>query len=99
MWIPLEKFYKGGDEMYSFRRGEICKQCKGTGDLSGVKQPCKACQGSGKIVKEVKVKDTIKKMEMKCKECGGTGFGSQQKCPACRGEKIIIAPRDLKFEL
>lgn len=38
-------------------------------------------------------------MEMKCRECGGTGFGSQDKCPVCRGEKIIIAPRDLKFEL
>jgi DnaJ-related protein SCJ1 len=47
----------------------------------------------------VKVKDTIKKMDMKCKECGGTGFGSSQRCPVCGGEKIIIAPRDLKFEL
>ena len=36
---------------------------------------------------------------MKCKECGGTGFGSQQKCPVCRGEKITLAPRDWKFEL
>lgn len=51
------------------------------------------------MTKEVKVKETIKKMDMKCKACGGTGFGSQHKCPACRGEKIIIAPRDLKFEL
>ena len=40
MWIPLEKFYTGGDEVYSFRRGEICKHCKGTGDLSGIKKTC-----------------------------------------------------------
>lgn len=38
-------------------------------------------------------------MEMKCKECGGSGFGVNQKCPVCSGNKIIIAPRDLKYEL
>jgi len=36
---------------------------------------------------------------MKCKECGGSGFGAKEKCPVCNGQKIIIAPRDLKFEL
>lgn len=99
MWIPLNKFYTGGDEVYSFRRGEICKHCKGTGDLSGKKQVCPVCGGTGKMFREVKVKDTVKKVEMKCKECGGTGFGAKQKCPVCGGNKITMAPRDLKFEL
>jgi DnaJ-class molecular chaperone len=85
--------------VYSFRRGEICKHCKGTGDVSGEKKTCPICGGSGKMTREVKVKDAIKKMEMKCKECGGSGFGANQKCPVCSGNKIIIAPRDLKYEL
>lgn len=38
-------------------------------------------------------------MEMKCKECGGSGIGAQQKCPVCGGNKITLAPRDLNFEL
>ena len=45
------------------------------------------------------VKGQVKKMEMKCKECGGSGIGSQQKCPVCSGNKINLAPRDLKYEL
>jgi DnaJ-class molecular chaperone len=48
--------------VYSFRRGEICKNCKGTGDLSGTKHSCPVCGGSGKMFREVKVKDTVKKM-------------------------------------
>lgn len=51
------------------------------------------------MIREVKVKDTVKKMEMKCKQCGGSGFGAKEKCPVCNGQKIIIAPRDLKFQL
>lgn len=51
------------------------------------------------MFREVKVKDEIKKIEMKCKECGGSGFGGQQKCPICGGNKINIAPRDLKYEV
>lgn len=48
-WVPLEKFYTGGEMVYSFRRGEICKHCKGTGESGGEKTPCSACSGSGKM--------------------------------------------------
>ncbi len=51
------------------------------------------------MVREVKVKDEVKKMEMKCKACGGSGTGVSSRCPVCGGNKIIIAPRDLAFEL
>ena len=51
------------------------------------------------MTRDVKVKGGTRKMEMKCKECGGSGMGSKSKCPVCNGEKIIIAPRDLNFEL
>ncbi len=51
MSLPLAAFYKGGDLQYSFRRGEICKSCKGTGDVSGKLKTCEACSGTGKMVK------------------------------------------------
>lgn len=60
MSIPLSTFYTGGPSMYSFRRGEICKHCKGTGDISGMLHKCNACAGSGKMVRKVKVKDQVK---------------------------------------
>ena len=96
-WVPLDKFYTGGQMVYSFRRGQICKHCKGTGDSGAQKTPCPLCSGSGKMVREVKVKDEVKKMEMKCKACGGSGTGSASKCPVCGGNKIILTPRDLKY--
>jgi hypothetical protein len=35
--------------------------------LSGSKHACPVCGGTGKMIREVKVKDTVKTMEMKCK--------------------------------
>lgn len=32
MEVTLDDFYKGGESVFSFRRGEICRVCKGTGD-------------------------------------------------------------------
>ena len=62
MNIPLAKFYQGGDMVFSFRRGEICKRCKGTGDESGVLKDCPVCNGSGKTKRSVKVKGELKEM-------------------------------------
>ena len=36
---------------------------------------------------------------MKCKECQGTGKAGHNKCPICKGEKIVLRPRDLKFDV
>jgi DnaJ-class molecular chaperone len=60
MTIPLSLFYKGGEEVFHFSRGEICKHCKGTGDVSGTIHTCSVCGGTGKMIRKVKVKDTVK---------------------------------------
>ena len=62
MSIPLSTFYTGGQTVYSFRRGEICKHCKGTGDTTGVLHTCPICSGSGKMMRKVKVKDQVKEV-------------------------------------
>ncbi len=41
----------------------------------------------------------MKQIEMRCKECKGSGHAGKEKCPICRGEKITLKPRDLKFYL
>lgn len=41
--------------VFPFRRGEICKACKGSGDQGGVLHQCEACQGSGKMKRTVQV--------------------------------------------
>jgi DnaJ-class molecular chaperone len=46
---------------------------------------CSICSGTGKMLREVKVKDKMKKIEMKCKECEGSGFAGRNKCPICGG--------------
>lgn len=36
---------------------------------------------------------------MKCKQCDGSGHAGKEKCPICHGEKIVLQPRDLHFEV
>mgnify|MGYP006995462366 CR=1 FL=1 len=40
MPVPLQKFYEGGPMTFSFRRGEICRKCKGTGDAGAQFHGC-----------------------------------------------------------
>lgn len=49
--------------------------------------------------REVKVKDAVKMMEMKCNACSGTGFAPKKRCPVCNGQKITIPGRDLPFDI
>lgn len=60
MPVSLAKFYTGGPLTFSFRRGEICKKCKGTGDQGGELHPCEHCNGTGKMIRTVQVKDKKK---------------------------------------
>lgn len=45
---------------FSFRRGEICRHCKGSGDSDGIVHVCESCKGSGRMTRKVKVKDGYK---------------------------------------
>jgi len=88
MDVTLKDFYVGSEKVFSFRRGYICKHCKGTGDSSAKMEKCPICGGTGKIFKKVKVGAETKTMEVRCKQCDGKGLAGSQNCPVCRGEKI-----------
>ena len=36
---------------------------------------------------------------MRCNTCGGSGKAPHSRCPVCRGEKIVLKPRDLVFDV
>lgn len=55
MEVDLEDFYKGSEKVFSFRRGEICKVCKGTGDALESMQKCNHCGGTGNIRRKVRL--------------------------------------------
>jgi DnaJ-class molecular chaperone len=51
------------------------------------------------MIRKVKVKDTVKEVPMKCNKCDGSGHAGKQVCPHCGGEKIVLKPRDLYYEI
>ena len=51
------------------------------------------------MMRTVNVQGKEKQIEMRCKDCGGTGKGEKSTCPVCGGQKIVIKPRDLLFDV
>jgi DnaJ-class molecular chaperone len=88
MEVNLEDFYNGLETVFSFRRGEICKVCKGTGDFLESRSGCSTCNGTGKVRKTVKLSGERKTIEFRCKKCEGMGKSGHQVCPHCKGQKI-----------
>ena len=97
--ITLEELYKGAHKVFSFRRGELCKTCKGTGDAKATLSKCTLCGGKGNIERRIKVNGLGKMLVVKCKKCEGKGKSNVEICPVCKGQKITIEPRDLRFDV
>lgn len=51
------------------------------------------------MTRTVTVQGKEKTMEMKCKVCSGSGKSPKSVCPVCGGEKIVLKPRDLNFDV
>lgn len=49
MDVTLEDLYNGAEKVFGFRRGELCKTCKGTGDARATLSTCSKCNGSGHL--------------------------------------------------
>jgi len=60
MEVTLEDFYKGAESAFSFRRGEICKVCKGTGDSLSSMSSCDMCGGKGLMRRQVRLSGEVK---------------------------------------
>lgn len=95
--VKLEDFYNGADRVYSFRRGEVCKKCKGTGDATGRIGACPHCEGVGMVSRRVNMGGEVMDMRVLCNVCKGKGKGGHGNCPHCAGNKISMQPRDIDF--
>jgi molecular chaperone DnaJ len=76
--VPLERIFKGGEEMVRFSRTAPCPACHGSGAVPGTQpRQCDACKGSGRKV-------------LSQRDEGGMHFEQITTCPVCHGSGTLI---------
>ncbi|XP_065014958.1 dnaJ protein homolog isoform X1 [Musa acuminata AAA Group] len=90
--VSLEDLYSGISKKLSLSQNVICQKCKGKGSKSGASMSCSGCEGSGmKVTIRQLGPGMIQQMQHPCSECKGTGetINEKDRCPQCKGEKVI----------
>nr|XP_009408521.1 PREDICTED: dnaJ protein homolog isoform X2 [Musa acuminata subsp. malaccensis] len=90
--VSLEDLYSGISKKLSLSQKVICQKCKGKGSKSGASMSCSGCEGSGmKVTIRQLGPGMIQQMQHPCSECKGTGetINEKDRCPQCKGEKVI----------
>ncbi|CAL9060404.1 unnamed protein product [Musa banksii] len=90
--VSLEDLYSGISKKLSLSQNVICQKCKGKGSKSGASMSCSGCEGSGMTVTIRQLgPGMIQQMQHPCSECKGTGetINEKDRCPQCKGEKVI----------
>ena len=88
--VSLEDLYNGGTRSARIKRNVICPKCRGTGAKDGQTKKCRACNGQGvRLVQQQMGPGFTVQMQQTCDKCGGKGYVHKQKCPHCRGKKVL----------
>jgi len=78
LMVPLERIFKGGEEVVRFSRTAPCPACHGSGAEPGTQpRQCDACKGTGRKV-------------LSQRDDGGMHFEQVTTCPVCHGSGTII---------
>ncbi|KAG9133383.1 hypothetical protein Leryth_021694 [Lithospermum erythrorhizon] len=100
--VSLEDLYNGTSKKLSLSRNVLCLKCKGKGSKSGASPTCSGCQGSGMKVSIRQLGPSmIQQMQHACNECNGTGetISDRDRCPQCKGEKLVQAKKVLEVNV
>jgi DnaJ-related protein SCJ1 len=95
--VTLEELYNGGEKSFNIKRNVLCKKCRGTGAKGGEVKKCRTCKGQGVVMKLQQLGPGFNvQMQAACDKCGGKGSIAKHKCPACKGNKIMMEEKLLE---
>lgn len=99
--IPLADLYNGKVHKFTIQKQKLCKKCKGTGAASGSDYiVCKHCNGQGHVVQRIQLAPGfVQQVQQACPHCGGKGKQVKNKCPACKGNKVLRGDAVLELEV
>ncbi|CAH2231406.1 dnaJ homolog subfamily A member 2-like [Pararge aegeria] len=104
MNVTLEDMYVGKTAKLQLSKNVICGLCKGVGGKPGAFVTCRDCHGQGfKVSFEPKGVNRTQQFQIKsdcstCQEQGGY-FNEKDKCPKCKGKKVINETKILEVHV
>lgn len=103
MSVSMSDLYNGSTRKIKLGRQVLCAQCGGTGGKDGVKpKPCQPCGGRGATVQLRPFgPGMMTQVQVRCSSCGGQGeiMRQQDRCPGCKGEKLIPDKKILEVHI
>jgi len=98
--VDLSDLYAGRTKHLKITRNVLCGFCSGRGLLRDQPQgSCHGCKGTGiKIVVQQPRPGFLQQLQTVCNECHGQGclIREEDKCPNCRGAKIVPEEKTLE---
>ena len=98
--LSFEEAAFGVEKEITLNKLETCKDCSGTGAMSGKDiETCPKCHGRGRVVVEQNSIFGRIQTETTCPHCNGKGKTIKNKCTTCHGEGRIRTTSKLKVKI
>ena len=98
--LTFEEAAFGVEKEITLNRLETCKDCSGTGAMSGKDiETCPKCRGRGRVIVEQNSFLGRIQTETTCPHCGGKGKVIKNKCTTCHGEGRIKTISKIKIRI
>lgn len=98
--VTLEEIFNGAMKTIKISRDRNCEACEGKGGKNVVK--CSKCKGSGVVTKMVQLGPGMySQSQGRCGDCGGQGetMKEEDRCPICKGKKVLKVDRVLEVAI
>lgn len=94
--LTFEQAMFGVKKDLTIKRYIPCSDCEGTGatNKSSVEK-CSTCGGTGRMRKVSQTGFGTMIRESECYACNGTGESIKEKCPSCKGNKVVQEDKDV----
>ena len=98
--LTFEEAAFGVEKEITLNKLETCKDCSGTGAMSGKDiETCPKCHGRGRVIVEQNSFFGRVQTETTCPHCNGKGKTIKNKCTTCHGEGRIRTTSKLKVRI
>lgn len=100
--VSLEDLYVGKKSALQLSKNVICEACKGIGGKPGASVTCKDCHGQGVTISFHQLGlNMTRKLQTRCSTCLGQGtcLSDKNKCPKCKGKKVLNQTKILEVHI
>lgn len=100
--VSLEDMYMGKTTKLQLSKNVICGPCKGVGGKPGSAVTCEYCHGQGIRVSYQQIAPQMtRQFQQRCPVCEGQGetITVKDKCPKCKGKKVLTEIKILEVHV